>query len=130
MFCFFLGSYFNFQQPQQSLPVLTSSGRIHSVAVNDHVFLVEDLQYRVTKIFPEEGSVRLQKINCRNRPFKRSLKHIWLPPLPLVRFQLRPICLPQTAAPNRYLLKFSLTFLTPLCKWICLNGMRWMSGFP
>ena len=80
MFCFFR-SYFNFfERPQQSLPVLTSSGRFHSVAVNDHVFLVEDLQYRVTKIFPEEGSVRLQKINCRDRPFKRSLKQIWLPP--------------------------------------------------
>ena len=62
------------------MPVLTSSGRIPPVAVNDHVFLVEDLQYRVTKIFPEEGSVRLQKINCRDRPFMRSLKQIWLPP--------------------------------------------------
>ena len=52
-------------------------------------------------------------------------------PLALVRFQLRPICLRQNAsAPNPYLLKFSLTFLTPLCKLICLNGMRWMSGFP
>ena len=61
------------------MPVLTSSGKIHSVAVNDHVFLVEDLQNRVTKIFPEEGSVRLPKINCRDRPFKRSLKQIWLP---------------------------------------------------
>ena len=59
---------------------MTSSGRIHSVAVNDHVFLVEDLQYWVTKISPEEGSVQLQKINCRDRPFKRSLKQIWLPP--------------------------------------------------
>ena len=29
---------------------------------------------------PKEGSVRLQKINCRDRPFKRSLKQIWLPP--------------------------------------------------
>ena len=81
MFCFFFKFYFNFfQQPQQLLPVLTSSGRIHSVAVNDHVFLVEDLEYRVTKIFPEEGSVRLQKINCLDRPFMRSLKQIWLPP--------------------------------------------------
>ena len=62
------------------MPVLTNSSRIHPVAVNDHVFLVEDLQNRVTKIFPEEGSVRLQKINCRDRPFKRSLKQIWLPP--------------------------------------------------
>ena len=80
VFCFF-GSFFNFfQQPQQSLPVLTSPGRIHSVAVNDHVFLVEDLQYRVTKLIPEEGSVRLQKINCRFRFFKCSLKQIWLPP--------------------------------------------------
>ena len=34
----------------------------------------------MTKLFPEEGSVRLQKINCRDRPFKRSLKQIWLPP--------------------------------------------------
>ena len=42
--------------------------------------MVEDLQYRVTKIFPEECSVRLQKINCPDRPLKRSLKQIWLPP--------------------------------------------------
>ena len=42
--------------------------------------MVEDLQYRVTKLFPEGGSVRLQKVNCRDRPFKRSLKQIWLPP--------------------------------------------------
>ena len=34
----------------------------------------------MTKIFPGEGSVRLQKINCRDRLFKRSLKQIWLPP--------------------------------------------------
>ena len=31
-------------------------------------------------IFPEESSIRLQKINCRDRPFERSLKQIWLPP--------------------------------------------------
>ena len=81
LFQSFFRSYFNFfQQPQQSLPVLTSSGRIHSVAVNDHVFLVEDLQYRVTKIFHEEGSVRLRMINCRDCLFKRSLKQIWLLP--------------------------------------------------
>ena len=78
-FCFFRSYFSFFQQPQQSLPVVTSSGRIHPVAVNDHVFLVEDLQYRVTKIFPEEGSFRLQKIKCRDCPFKRSLKQIWLP---------------------------------------------------
>ena len=51
-------------------------------------------------------------------------------PLPLVRFQLRPICLRQTSrAPNQYLLNIFLLFLTSLCKSICLNGMRWMSGF-
>ena len=52
-------------------------------------------------------------------------------PLPLVRFPLQPICLRQTAsAPSPYLLKFYLTFLIQLCKWTCLNVMRWMSGFP
>ena len=35
----------------------------------------------MTKLFPEEGSVRLQEVNCRDCPFKRSLKQIWLPPL-------------------------------------------------
>ena len=69
-----------FQQAQQSLPVLTSSGRIQSVTDNGHVFLVRDIQYRVKKIPPEEGSIRFQKIICRDRPFKRSLKQIWLPP--------------------------------------------------
>ena len=34
----------------------------------------------MTQIFPEEGSVRLQKINCRDRLFRRSLKRIWLSP--------------------------------------------------
>ena len=76
---FFRSNFTFFQQHQQSLPVLTSLGRIQCVAVNDHVFLFEDLKYRVTKIFSKEGSVRLQKILCCDRPFKRSLKQNWLP---------------------------------------------------
>ena len=61
-------------------PVLTSSGRIHPVAVGDHVYLVEDIQYRITKLSPDSDSVCPQKINSRDRPFKRSIRQIWLPP--------------------------------------------------
>ena len=46
-------------------------------------------------------------------PWSKSGCH----PLPLAKFQLRPTCLRQPAsAPNRYFLKISLTFLTPLRK--------------
>ena len=62
--------------------MVTCSGRVHPLAVNDNVHLVEDIQYQVTKIFPEEGTVRLKKINSSDRPFKRSLHQIWLPPPP------------------------------------------------
>ena len=60
--------------------MLISSGRIHPVAVGDHVYLVEDIQYRITKLSPDSDSVCLQKINSRDRPFKRSIRQIWLPP--------------------------------------------------
>ena len=53
---------------------MTSSGQIQSVAVNDQVFLVEELQYGVTKVFRQDGNVQQQKINCRDRPSKRSVK--------------------------------------------------------
>ena len=60
--------------------MLTSSGRIHPVADGDHVYLVEDIQYRITKLSPDSDSVCLQKINSRDRPFKRSFRQILLPP--------------------------------------------------
>ena len=62
---------------------MTCSGRIHPIAVNDNVYLVEDIQHKVIKILPEEGAVRLKKINSNDRPFKRSLRQIWMPP-PLI----------------------------------------------
>ena len=75
-------SHFNLfsTQPARRHPVLTSSGRIHPVAVGDHVYLVEDIQYHTTKLSPDSDSVCLQKINSRNRPFKRSIRQFWLPP--------------------------------------------------
>ena len=60
--------------------MLTSSRCIHPVAVGDHVYLVEDIQYRITKLSPDSHSVSLQKINSRDRPVKRSIRQIWLPP--------------------------------------------------
>ena len=71
-------SHFNFfsTHPARRHPVLTSSGRIHPLAVGDHVYLVEDIQYRITKLSPDSDSVCLQKINSRDRPFKRSIRQI------------------------------------------------------
>ena len=60
---------------------MTSSGRVAPVAVGDTVLLVEDVRYRVQKLFPADGTVVLQKINTRDRPFKRFVSQIWvLPP--------------------------------------------------
>ena len=59
---------------------MTSSGRVAPVAVGDTLLLVEDVRYRVKKLFPEDGTVVLQKINTRDRPFKRFISQIWVPP--------------------------------------------------
>ena len=59
---------------------MTSSGRVAPVAVGDTVLLVEDVRYRVQKLFPEDGTIVLQKINARDRPFKRFISQIWVPP--------------------------------------------------
>ena len=59
---------------------MTSSGLVAPVAVGDTVFLVEDVKYRVQKLFPADGTVVLQKINTRDRPFKRFISQLWVPP--------------------------------------------------
>ena len=59
---------------------MTSSGRVAPVAVGDTVLLVQDVRYRVQKLFPADGTVVLQKINTRDRPFKRFISQIWVPP--------------------------------------------------
>ena len=59
---------------------MTSSGRVAPVAVGDTVLLVEDVRYRVQKLFPEDGTVVLQKINTRDRPFKRFISQICVAP--------------------------------------------------
>ena len=59
---------------------MTSPGRVAPVAVGDTVLLVEDVRYRVQKLFPADGTVVLQKINTRDRPFKRFIGQIWVPP--------------------------------------------------
>ena len=59
---------------------MTSSGRVAPVAVGDTVLLVEDVQYRVQKIFFADGTAVLQKINTRDRPFKGIISQIWVPP--------------------------------------------------
>ena len=59
---------------------MTSSGLVAPVAVGDTVLLVEDVRYRLKKLFPEDSTVVLQKINTRDRPFKRFFSQIWVPP--------------------------------------------------
>ena len=59
--------------PTPAVPVMTSSGRVAPVNVGDTVLLVEDVRYRVQKLFPADGTVVLQKINTRDRPFKRFI---------------------------------------------------------
>ena len=59
---------------------MTCSGRVAPVAVGDSVLLVEDVRYRLQKLFPADGTVVLRKINIRDRPFKRSISQIWVPP--------------------------------------------------
>ena len=42
---------------------------------------MEDVRYRVQKLFPSDGTVVLQKMNTRDRPFKRFISQLWVPPL-------------------------------------------------
>ena len=66
--------------PSPAVPVITSSGRVAPISVGDTVLLVEDVKYRVQKLFPSDGTVVLQKINTRDRPFKRFISQLWVPP--------------------------------------------------
>ena len=66
--------------PSHAVPVITSSGRVAPISVGDTVLLVEDVNYRVQKLFPSDGTVVLQKINTRDRPFKRFISQLWVPP--------------------------------------------------
>ena len=83
-FCFLIyRSSFRFlgqsSAPTPAVPVVTS-GRVAPVAVGDTVLLVEDIRYREQKLFPADGTVVLQKINTRDRPFKGFISQIWVPP--------------------------------------------------
>ena len=69
-----------FSQPSAAVPVMTSSGRVTPIAVGDTVLVVEDVRFRVTKLFPDNQTVILQKINTRERPFKRHINQLWVPP--------------------------------------------------
>ena len=66
--------------PSPAVPVITSSGRIAPINVGDTILLVEDVKYRVQKLFPSDGTVVLQKINTPDRPFKRFISQLWVPP--------------------------------------------------
>ena len=66
--------------PSPAVPVITSSGRVATIGVGDTVLLVEDVKYRVQKLFPSDGTVVLQKINTRDRPFKRFISQLSVPP--------------------------------------------------
>ena len=47
--------------PSPAVPVITSSGRVSTIGVGDTVLLVEDVKYRVQKLFPSDGTVVLQR---------------------------------------------------------------------
>ena len=66
--------------PTPAVPVATSSGRVAPVAVGDTVLLLEDVRYQVQKLFSADGTVVLQNIDTRDRPFKRFISQIWVPP--------------------------------------------------
>ena len=66
--------------PSPAVPVITSSGRVAPISVGDTVLSVEDVKYRVQKLFSSDGTVVLQKINARDRPFKRFISQLWVPP--------------------------------------------------
>ena len=66
--------------PSPAVPAITSSGHVAPVSVGDTILSVEDVKYRVQKLFPSDGTVVLQKINTRDRPFKRFISHLWVPP--------------------------------------------------
>ena len=66
--------------PLPAVPLITSSGLVAPISVGDTVLLVEDVKYRVQKSFPSDGTVVLQKINTRDRPFKRLISQLWVPP--------------------------------------------------
>ena len=76
--------------PTPAVPVVTSSGRVAPVAVGDTVLLVEDVRYRVQKLFPADGTVVLQKINTSDRPFKRFISQIWVPPPAMAEASVDP----------------------------------------
>ena len=63
-----------------AVPVITSSARVAPISVGDTVLLVEDVKYRFQKLFPSDGTVVLQKINTQDRPFKRFISQLWVPP--------------------------------------------------
>ena len=46
---------------------MTSSGRVAPVTVGETVLLVEDVRYRVQKLFPADGTIVLQEINTRDQ---------------------------------------------------------------
>ena len=72
-------AFFN-QTPAESLQVVSSSEQVHTVSVDDYVILVEHVPYPVRKHFLHQQLVRLQKINSRDPPSKRSVGQIWFPP--------------------------------------------------
>ena len=66
--------------PSPAVPVMTSSGLVTPISVGDTVLIVEAVKYRVQKLFPSDGTVVLQKISTRDRPFKRFISKLWVPP--------------------------------------------------
>ena len=66
--------------PSPAFPVITSSGRVAPISVGETVLLVKDVKYRFQKLFPSDGTVALQKIKTRDRPFKRCISQLRVPP--------------------------------------------------
>ena len=109
---------------------MTSSGRVAPVTVGDTVLLVEDVRYRVQKLFPADGTVVLQKIKTRDRPFEHFVSQICVPSPAMVDAAADPAFHSICDCPDREPLVSCLTCRTvqPKSKWrhllLTIRGVR------
>ena len=109
--------------PSPAVPVITSSGRVATIGVGDTDLLVEDVKYRVQKLFPSDGK------NCSLRIFRRSTHetdHSNGSSANCGSHRPRPMMLSQTlichlllaCVPTQSLLVFCQTHATQQLRWI------------
>ena len=118
--------------PSPAVPVITSSGRVAPISVGDTVLLVEDVKHRVQKMFPSDGPVVLQKINTRDRPFKRFSANCGSHrPRPMMLSPTLICYLLLACVPTQSLLVFCQTPATQQLRWIFhLQPMILTNGAP